>query len=156
MTHPVLGIEVGAQSTLARLQRPDETPLHWDLPIGLASLWVLGAPSSAPSPLAIENAIQAVEDQIGLVQRHLTGETVLALAVENLSTLRRGGAMWNTEGGPITLARVEQEYQWLAARAMGAPSAKGTVFDAASGDALILILREFMHHLGVNELQTFD
>ena len=36
------------------------------------------------------------------------------------------------------------------------PSARGTGFDDAAGDAVLLILRELMHHLGVRSLHGPD
>lgn len=70
--------------------------------------------------------------------------------------MQRGGAIAALEQGSIGLDGIEREYQSLAARAVGAPSARGSGFDDPAGDALVLILRELMHHLGVFALQRRD
>ena len=50
--------------------------------------------------------------------------------------------------GVELVAGVDTRPAQLAARAMGAPSARGSGFEHAAGDALVLILRECLHHLG--------
>jgi hypothetical protein len=73
-----------------------------------------------------------------------------------LSFLTSGGAIAGLVQGTIALSQIEREYQSLAARAVGAPSARGSGFDDPAGDAVVLILRELMHHLGVVSLHGRD
>ena len=70
--------------------------------------------------------------------------------------MQRGGAIAADAQGTIERAQIEREYQALAARAVGAPSALGSAFDDPAGDALVLILRELMQHLGFERLQVRD
>lgn len=144
--------------TLHLTVSPRQTLAEWggegrsSLPVGTAVLWP--ASPAGPSAIAIENAIQVVEDQIeGLVPRVPKGGTLLVNA-DTLAPLQRGGAIAGLEQGTIALSQIEREYQSLAARAVGAPSARGSGFDDPAGDAVVLILREVMHHLGFDALHA--
>lgn len=147
----ILRLHVGERTTTAVLQHPGAGEEHWTrwvLPIGVAVLWPAPPRADGPSPLAVENAIQTVEDALQPLHRHLPSGTRLVLAPDNLVPLRRNGAIGGLANEAISLAVVEHAYQQLAARALGAPSARGTGFDHPAGDALVLILRECLHHLG--------
>lgn len=117
----------------------------WVLPVGTSTLWPPAV--NGPSAVAIEGAIQVVEDAIervaGLVPR-------VPRALVPASVL--GPLQW-PPAEPIPMDRIERAYQALAARAMGSPSAHGSGFADPAGDALVLILRELMHHLGWTALQ---
>ena len=71
------------------------------------------------------------------------------MSARSWAVLQRGGAIAALAQGSIGLDGIEREYPLQAARAVGAPSARGTGFDDAAGDAVLQILRERMHHLGV-------
>lgn len=147
-TSPRLGLDIGAHETV--LTSPSGAA--WTLAVGSASLWPPSA--SGPSALAVENGIQTVEDAIERIAADVPRGTRMVLSGRSLAPLQRGGAIAALAQGSIGLEDIEREYQWLAARAVGAPSAHGSGFDDATGDAVLLILRELMHHLGVRSLQT--
>ena len=106
--------------------------------------------------MAIENAIQVVEDQIERVAPHMPAGARLVVSAADLAALRREGAIAGLQQGAIALAQIEREYQALAGRSMGAPSANASGFDDPSGDALVLILRECLHHLGLDAVYLPD
>ena len=149
MSIPTLRLNVGAEITEAGLKRPGMADLRWEWPVGLANLWPLTPAQVAPSPLAVEEAIQRVEDAIEPVVRHLQSDFELVVASGCAEVLRRQGVVRGALEGAVSMAEMEREYQWLAARALGAPSSLGSEFEDARGDALVLILRECMHHWGV-------
>ena len=150
----VLRLSVGAASTTLDLAAPPAAQRHWDWPLGLATLWATRP--GGPSPVAIENAIQVVEDQIERVAPHMPAGARLVVSAETLAALRREGAIAGLQQGAIALAQIEREYQALAGRSMGAPSANASGFDDPSGDALVLILRECLHHLGLDAVYLPD
>jgi hypothetical protein len=150
----VLRLTVGASATMLVLDEPAAAPCRWDWPMGHASLWS-DRPGS-PSPVMIENAIQRVEDQIELVARHVPAGARLVASAATLAPLQREGAIAGLHQGAITLAQIEREVQSLAARSMGVPSARARVFDDPAGDALVLILRECLHHLGLDAVHLQD
>lgn len=147
---PRLALDIGADHTVITLPGGPA----WTLPVGTASLWPLSA--SGPSALAVENGIQTVEDAIERIAAQVPRGTHMVLSARSLAPLQRGGAIAALAQGSIGLEDIEREYQWLAARAVGAPSARGTGFDDAAGDAVLLILRELMHHLGLRSLRGPD
>lgn len=143
----VLHLSVDATATKLVLDAPPAAPRHWAWPIGTTTLWPRRA--GGPSPVAIENAIQAVEDRIERVARDVPAGSRLVMAAEALSPLQRGGVIAGLVQGAIALEQIEREYQLLAARSLGAPSARAFGFDDPSGDALVLVLRECLQHLGL-------
>jgi len=143
-----LQLHIGARETVAALRLPGAENQTFVLPIGCDILWPAPGHGGGPSPLDIENAIQVVEDQIERLHRHVPAGSRLVVAAQALAPLQRGGAIRGVANGAIGLAEIEHEYQQLAARAMGAPSARGSGFEHPAGDALVLILRECLHHLG--------
>jgi hypothetical protein len=144
----ILRLHIGERDTTVALQPPGASEQRWVLPIGLAVLWSAPDRSEGPSPLAIENAIQVVEDELQRLHHHVPAGARLVVMPDGLAPLQRGGAIHGLVNETIALAVVEAEYQQLAARSQGAPSARGTGFDQPTGDALVLILRECLHHLG--------
>ncbi len=149
-----LRLAVGASATTLVLDASPAAPRQWDWPLGHATLWA--ARPGGPSPVMIENAIQVVEDQIEPVARHVPAGARLVASAETLAPLQREGAIAGLQQGAIALAQIEREYQSLAARSMGVPSARVQVFDHPSGDALVLILRECLHHLGLDAVHLQD
>ena len=143
-----LHLNIGAAETTAVLLLQDGSEQRWRLPIGLATLWSAPIAKQGPSALAIEHAIQTVEDHVERLAGHLPVGTRLLVAAGAMAPLQRAGAIWGLAHEAIPLAQIEREYQQLAARAVGAPSATGSGFDAPAGDALVLFLRECLHHLG--------
>lgn len=147
---PCLTVDISAHTT--ELSVPGAA--RWLLPVGSTSLW---APTAAgPSAIAVEAGIQRVEDEIERVVDQLPRGATLRLSAATGALLRRGGGLAGWSPGSAGLADVEREYQWLAARAVGARSAHGTAFDDPAADAVVLILRELMHHLAASGVRGPD
>lgn len=147
---PRLALDIGTHQTV--ITAPDGSA--WTLPVGTASLWPPLA--AGPSALAVERGIQIVEDAIERIAARVPQGATLEPGAGSLVSMQRGGAIAGLAQGSIPRDEIEREYQWLAARAVGAPSARGTGFDEPSGDAVVLILRELMHHLDVDALRPRD
>lgn len=145
-----LRLSIGPRQTLAEWGEAGRS----SLPVGTVTLW--RASAAGPSAIAIEHAIQGVEDQIESLVPHVPRGGRLVVSADTLAPLQRGGAIAGLEGGAIALSQIEREYQSLASRAVGAPSARGSGFDDPAGDAMVLILRELMHHLGFEVLHVGD
>lgn len=102
---------------------------------------------SPPTPLELENAITAVEDEVirsqAVAVRHGALRTTDA-AIREIALLA-GVA----DGGRMALSvdRVERLFDLLAALSMGRPAGRAGIPTDAGFAATLLILREFMHHL---------
>ncbi len=149
-----LRLSVGATSTTLVLDAPPAAPRHWDWAVGLGTLWPVRP--GGPTPVVIENAIQVVEDLIEPLARQLPAGVRLVADAAALAPLRREGAIAGLRQGAISIEQIEREYQLLAARSMGAPSARAAAFDDPAGDALVLVLRECLHHLGLDAVHLQD
>ena len=151
-----LRLDIGAAETTAVLSRPDGREERWRLPIGLVTLWPMPVSKQGPSALAIEHAIQTVEDAIQPLAGHMSAGARLVVAADATAPLQRAGAIWGLAHEAIALSQIEREYQLLAARSVGAPSATGSGFDDPAGDALVLILRECLHHQRLDAVHLLD
>ena len=103
-----------------------------------------------PSPLEIETAIMAVEDEVMRARAAVVGSPAL------YSTDERVADMARLLGSPaaLTLEQVERLFNQLAARAEGRPASQVDIPDDPEFAATLLILREFMHHLGFEAVQV--
>ena len=108
-----------------------------------------------PTPLELEHAIMAVEDEIARVALRGDAATPLVSVDAALVELAQvAGA-----DGPLPLqlgvAAVENAFERLAMVAQGRPLATSGLPDGEAGRifaARLLIVRELMHHLGFAEL----
>ena len=102
-----------------------------------------------PSPLEIETAIMAVEDEVMRARAAVVGSPALYATDERVADMAR------LLGSPaeLTLEQVERLFNQLAARAEGRPASQVDIPDDAEFAATLLILREFMHHLGFEAVQ---
>jgi hypothetical protein len=95
-----------------------------------------------PTPVEIERAIDVVEDAVMRLPRAAGPSAALVGSGAHL----RG---WAAAGGArLTLETVEQWFQRLASTALGQPQAMHGLPGGRAAAATLLILREFMHHLG--------
>lgn len=108
-----------------------------------------------PSPLELENAIMAVEDEV------TRARAATAESAPLYSTDERVDDMARLLGCPDGLARtlsqeqVESLFDQLAARSEGRPASQVDIPDDPRFTATLLILREFMHHLHFDKV-TFQ
>lgn len=97
-----------------------------------------------PTPGAIERAIDEVED--GLAATGLKQAMRGDLQVDNPVLFELLGM--RLSGERMTREQVEARFQRLASMSLGYPPAKGDPPSDPLAAALLLILRECMHHLG--------
>ena len=95
-----------------------------------------------PTSLEIERSIDAVEDEVMRLSRQTDPQAALVSIDDGLRA-------WAAIAGPaMTLEVVEQLFQRLASASLGRPSALDGLLTGREAAATLLILREFMHHLG--------
>ena len=107
-----------------------------------------------PTPLAIERAIEVVEDALMPVAAQVRGAHVLHVRDATLHALARHAGVAPSGAGAITLGvdEVEALFNRLAARAAGrAQSQDGLPVDGVSA-ATLIVVREAMHHWGVGRV----
>ncbi len=93
-----------------------------------------------PSPLEIENAIAAVEDEVERVHKAIAKGGVLRTRDAAIGEIALAAGVPPGAEASLSVAAVEQTFTRLAAGARGLPA--GGEFSGT-----LLILRELMHHL---------
>lgn len=100
-----------------------------------------------PTPTELERAIDAVEDEVMRARTLIRDGSVLVASGSSMSEVASAvGALGAAEA--VTLDAVEQLFQRLASASLGQPIARRGLPESNQFAATVLILREFMHHLG--------
>jgi exopolyphosphatase/pppGpp-phosphohydrolase len=103
-----------------------------------------------PRPQDIERAIDLVEDEImRLGQPEQTGTTLWSASPALLP--------WSKVAGPhMNIETVEAWFQRLASASLGQPGAMAGLPEGRTATAVLLVLREFMHHRGHADIRVVD
>ncbi len=128
-----------------RAREPDGTLV---LAVGAADIARDGFAGRPPTALAIEHAIQHVEDAVFPAHRHLPPASVLYSADAGMRALARAAGLPAAELMRLDLAALEGHFGRLAAVAQGSPAAHQGFAPDPDLAARIVILREFLHHAG--------
>lgn len=103
-----------------------------------------------PTPGEIENAIMVVEDEVTLARSIVAGNMALFSADPALQAM---ADLVGVRGRSMSIDTIERLFDLLAALSQGRPAASAGIPDTPSFAATLLILREFMHHLGFAEIR---
>lgn len=118
------------------------------LDVGVANLLPGPFQHEPPTPLELEQAIEVVEDELMPHLRLLPAQSHLAFVFDDGSPTL---ADWRTHLPnmmPVGIEEVEAAFQHLCALSAGRPSAAGESLADGLNAAALLIVREFMHHMG--------
>jgi hypothetical protein len=109
-----------------------------------------------PTPLELENAINAVEDELMRAPRTLASATRLATRDVAVAALADAAGIVGASPREMTLDMVEDLFQRLASASLGKPGAARGLPEGREAAALLLILREFMHHRGFAAITVLE
>jgi exopolyphosphatase/pppGpp-phosphohydrolase len=144
-------LEIGDRMTVVAVHRGTATDLVLELPIGAGGIAEQLFRHDSPRPAELEAAIDAVEDQVMRVTDPLPKGSALRVSGSFAGEIRDAVNEGDPAGDVVGLDEVEQLFQRLASVSLGQP-AGGHGLPAGNGFvAAVLILREFMHHLGFAE-----
>ncbi len=104
------------------------------------------------SALAMEHAIQFVEDAVFPAHRHLPAGSELFSADAGVRTLAATAGLQGTGAVRLDLESLERVFGRLAAVAQGSPAAREGIAAEPRFAALVVILREFLHHAGFSAI----
>ena len=148
------GLHLGAEHvTWAAGTGAPEPAVRLCLPLGGAHTARQFFRGTIPTPLELENAIAAVEDEVHIAHRQLQGllppgqmwaPWSADAALHDLATLA------GVPRGPhrvLTLDAMERLFNRLAAVSEGRPAAQEGLPDDPAFAGTLLVLRELMHHL---------
>ena len=109
-----------------------------------------------PKPAELESAIDAVEDEVMRARAVLPNGAALVTTDSALHELASIAGQPAMGGQVITLDAVEMLFQRLASASLGNPGALRGLPSGREAAAVLLILREFMHHLGCASITVVD
>jgi exopolyphosphatase/pppGpp-phosphohydrolase len=100
-----------------------------------------------PSAIEMENAIQAVEDEVARVRLMMVGGSKLFTVDDVIRDIARVAGVTDSAEHTLSLDAMERTFDRLAAVTLGTPASQEGIPSSAAFAATLLILREFMHHL---------
>ena len=139
-------LHIGRSESVVVSGRADESPLIVGVALGSASTGRALLRHDPPTPLELEQAIDRVEGEVMPLARRLPRASTLVASGEAIQAIARAAA--KTGQSSLALDEVERLFQQLAAVAQGRPASSSGLPPGADFAATLLILREFMHHLG--------
>lgn len=100
-----------------------------------------------PTPLEMENAIMAVEDEVIRSLAVVAPGTTLRTSDAAIRDIARLAGVTDSDSMVLSVDAVEGQFDLLAALVLGRPAASAGIPADTRFAATLLILREFMHHL---------
>lgn len=146
-------LHIGASETRVVSHSGDEPGDTIVLPIGYAAQ-ALSLRHEPSTPLELENAIAVVEDAVMPLARNLPRQSELVGTGSAIQAIAQAAGKSGNGEARMTLDEVEHLFQQLVAISEGRPAASGGVPSNRTFTATLLILREFMHHLGFEEIRV--
>jgi hypothetical protein len=151
---PVCLLHIDDAYTIASYgHRSDTTETVWMFSIGRISTAHDFFSDFPPTPAEIEEAIMVVEDEVMPLRKLLdnniqlfTFDTCIREIAAHVETIAQASP---TE---LSIREMEQVFTRLAAIITGRPASSDTLPLQTSFAATLLILREFMHHLGFKKI----
>jgi exopolyphosphatase/pppGpp-phosphohydrolase len=110
--------------------------------------------TTPPTPLAMEYAIQAVEDVVMPLRAVIPREAHLFSADTNLRDIALLAGVAPAASVCLTLDAIERLFNRLSAVVEGSPAEHQGVPESNGFAAALLILREFMHHLQFAQIEV--
>lgn len=105
-----------------------------------------------PTPIEFENAIMDVEDAVARIRTMVAAGSALFTADAAIGEIARMAGVTGQAEFILPLEAVESIFDRLAAITLGRPASQDKILASATFAATILILREFMHHLGFSSI----
>lgn len=151
---PVTVLHIGSTHTSVAVGTGAEPSSVLVLPIGYEKTGSDFFHHTPPTPEEVENAINLVEDEVTRVAKVTGPGSTLHTADASIREIARLAGV--SDQPVMTLSRDEMErfFSRFAAVSMGRPAAMEKIPVDPSSAARLLILREFMHHLGCESISV--
>lgn len=146
---------VGEQESVVVTGNGAAAPAVHRLAIGVMRLGRGPFSRQPPTPLELENAIAVVEDALMPLAHALPPASTLIVAGEGVDALDALGGVADPQSGlhRITREALENGFQRLAAQSTRGLGAADALPGGVAASAMLLILREAMHHLHFDALR---
>jgi hypothetical protein len=147
VTADVTVLEMCGDTSLVQRVAGAQTLLRREFSLGVDSLVRQSLRHEPPRPIELEHAIELTEDAVMPLAVQFAGSSELILqglgASLIASSLKTGGIAQTA----LTLDQVEALFNRLVSVSEGRPASQETLPTDARFFSVILLLREFMHHL---------
>lgn len=143
-------LHIGAEHTVVLSGHAERPEVTFRLAIGARRTAAAFFRHEPPASHELEQAIDTVEDEV------MRARTLSIDGAELVSTAAGLGEWARFADPTMTLETVEQLFQRLASAALGHPGALAGLPAGREAAATLLILREFMHHLGYPLITLVD
>ena len=141
----IIVLHMGAEHCGVAFGQGPESDLVKLLPLGTGRLARDQFKTSPPTLLALENAIQVVEDSVMPLRAVIPREALLFSVDAGVREIALLSGLEPTESMHLSLDAMEHTFNRLVAVVEGSPAAR--LPESNNFAATLLILREFMHHL---------
>jgi hypothetical protein len=147
---PITLLHLSDEYTLAAFGcEADQPETIWQFSIGTGITSRKYFKHNPPTPAEIEEAIMIVEDEVMPLKRLLAPNSLLITFDKEIQTIAlQTQAIPTDRGQMLSIGDMETVFNRLAAIITGRPASMDSLPSELSFAASLLILREFMHHLG--------
>ncbi|MCB1934090.1 MAG: hypothetical protein KDI45_16695 [Candidatus Accumulibacter sp.] len=145
-------IHIGGWQTTVMTGAKDRAAQRLDLEIGARRTATELFRHNPPTPHELEIAINVVEDEVARARQMLEGGSVLVAPGGTLGILARDAGVEAASGQRLTLEAVEALFQQLSRVSLGSAPASIAAANDPTQAAILLILREFMHHMDFHDV----
>ena len=147
-------LHIGADQTIVATGTDNKIAAVLVLPIGSEKTGLEFFHHAPPTPEEVEHAINVVEDEMSRANRMTAAESLLYTADNSIREIAHLADVPDRPEIVLNRDAVETLFSRLATLSMGYPAAKDDLRADASFSATLLILREFMHHLGFTSINV--
>jgi len=149
-------LHIDAENTVVTVRRPSDPSATLALALGSQKTARDHFKHTPPSPLEVENAIVAVEDEVTRAKAMIPPGSGLFTADANVREIARHSGVVDAASMRLSVEAVERTFDRFAAVSLGRPATHEGLPDNAGFAATLLILREFMHHLQFAQITILE
>ena len=150
----IVVLHIGAEQSGIAVGLGPDADLVKPLPMGSERTARAYFKTTPPTPLAMEHAIQVVEDVVMPLRTVIPREALLFSLDAMLRDIALLAGAEQTESVRLTLDDMERLFNRLSAVVEGSPSTHQGLPESNTFAATLLILREFMHHLQFAQIEV--
>lgn len=144
---PLTQLHIGDRQTVVTSARGDQAATTIALAIGSELTSAEYFRHQPPTPLELENAIMAVEDEIARARAIIISGSTLLTRDPALRDIALIAGLAEQPVLTLSIEQVEKTFDRLAAVSLGRPATHEGLPHSVTFAATLLILREFMHHM---------
>jgi hypothetical protein len=150
---PVVILHIGAEQTVVLADAPGRMPITRTLAIGSNRTAREHFRHNPPAPIELEQAIAAVEEEVMPLRPLIADGSALYTPDAMVKEMAR---LAGTDDQALSIDQVEHLFNRLAAVSVGRPAVQESLPLEPMYYAAALLLREFMHHLGLVSIRTCE